>query len=347
MLARMTTPSKEWKERIEEGEEAQLEAHAVALRELQRAQAKGGKAARALHAKGTAGVLGELEVLPDLPEHARAGMFAAPAKYPAYVRFSNGAGARQSDAKADVRGMAVKVVGVPGKKTIPGMEDAKTQDFLLIRTPAIPFRDAHEFVAVVTAAASPALLLPRVIGRLGFGRAFALLPKLAKSLKQPMAPLATTRWFSAAPVRFGAYAVHYALDPRQKDDGAAVAPSPDYLGEALSGRLRRGPLAWDFRVQFYVDDAKTPIEDASVEWTEADAPFVTVARLTLPEQDLASPRGKKIAAYVETLSFDPWHALVEHRPLGGVMRARNHAYRLSTQERGAAKEPDGTETFDG
>jgi hypothetical protein len=29
------------------------------------------------------------------------------------------------------------------------------------------------------------------------------------------------------------------------------------------------------------------------------------------------------------------------------MRARNQAYRLSTQERGAAKEPDGTERFDG
>ncbi|MEA2750953.1 MAG: hypothetical protein QOI41_5096, partial [Myxococcales bacterium] len=48
----------------------------------------------------------------------------------------------------------------------------------------------------------------------------------------------------------------------------------------------------------------------------------------------------------EKLSFDPWHAPVEFRPLGELMRARNAAYRLSTIERKAAGEPDGTETFD-
>jgi hypothetical protein len=52
-----------------------------------------------------------------------------------------------------------------------------------------------------------------------------------------------------------------------------------------------------------------------------------------------------VSEYVAALSFDPWHALEEHRPLGNVMRARNHAYRLSTQERSAAPEPDGSETF--
>ena len=340
------TPSTEWKERIEDGEEARLLAHAEAIRAMQRKRAQDGHTDRALHAKGTAGILGTFEVLGDLPDHARQGLFATPGTYAAYARFSNGAGAKQSDRKGDVRGVAVKVVGVPGKKVIPGMEDAKTQDFLLIRTPAIPFRDAHEFVAVVTAAANPALLLPRVIARLGFGRAFELLPKLSKGLGMPMPSLATTRWFSAAPIRFGAYAVHYALDPQAPGDDPPPASSPDYLGADLAARLSKRALVWDFRVQFFVDETKTPIEDASVEWKEADAPFVTVARLTLPQQDLASPRGRKIADHIETLSFDPWHALVEHRPLGGVMRARNHAYRLSTKERQAAPEPDGSERWD-
>jgi hypothetical protein len=99
------------------------------------------------------------------------------------------------------------------------------------------------------------------------------------------------------------------------------------------------------RVQFYVDEAATPIEDASVEWKEKDAPFVTVARLTLPKQDLDGAHGRKVADFVEGLSFDPWHALEAHRPLGNVMRARNPAYRLSTKERGAVGEPDGTEPF--
>ena len=63
-------------------------------------------------------------------------------------------------------------------------------------------------------------------------------------------------------------------------------------------------------------------------------------------QDLGSPRGRRIAERIETLSFDPWHAAEDFRPLGQMMRARNVAYRLSTQERGAAPEPDGPEPRD-
>ena len=342
-----TAPSTHWKETIPAGEEAKLVRYAEALRAIQRGRTAGGKASRALHAKGY-GVEGELTVLGDLPEHARAGLFARPATYRAYVRYSNGDGRRQSDTKGDVRGLAVKVVGVEGKKVIPGMEQEKTQDLLLIRTPAIPFRDADEFVAVVTAAQSNALLLlPRVVGRLGIGRTFELLPQLAKGMKGAMLPLATTPYFSAAPVCCGAYAVHYALAPEEKaEPGLAGGTSRDGLRDDLATRLAKGPVVYELRLQFYVDDTKTPIEDASIEWKEQDAPFVTVARLTLPEQNLDGARARKLADYIEGLSFDPWHALVEHRPLGNIMRARNQAYRLSTEERHAAKEPDGTERFD-
>jgi len=37
-----------------------------------------------------------------------------------------------------VRGLAVKVLGVPGKKLIPGLEAAPTQDFLAIHSIGIP-----------------------------------------------------------------------------------------------------------------------------------------------------------------------------------------------------------------
>jgi hypothetical protein len=62
-----------------------------------------------------------------------------------------------------------------------------------------------------------------------------------------------------------------------------------------------------------------------------------VARLVIERQDMASAHGRAVAAFVEKLAFDPWHALVEHRPLGAMMRARNHAYRLSTAERGCGR----------
>jgi hypothetical protein len=104
--------------------------------------------------------------------------------------------------------------------------------------------------------------------------------------------------------------------------------------------LRQGPVFYDFQVQFFVDETKTPIEDHSVEWKEEDAPFVNLARLSLAKQDPDSPRGGKLAEYVEKLSFDPWHAVTELKPLGNIMRARNVAYRASTQERGVSPEPN-------
>ena len=168
----MKSPATDWAETIPADEPARLERHAEALRAIQRhAAEKSGSKARALHAKGQAGVEAELTVPADLPPHAKVGLFATAGTYRALVRFSNGAGVRQADRRPDVRGVAIKVLGVAGKKLIPGMEDAKTQDFLLIQSAATPFRNADEFVGMILAAQSPALLLPRAIGLFGFARA--------------------------------------------------------------------------------------------------------------------------------------------------------------------------------
>lgn len=340
-------PATDWKEVVPEGEAERLAGYAEQLRALQRRRARRRPVARGLHAKAQAGLEAEFTVLSDLPAHARVGLFAAAKTYRAYVRYSNGAGVRQADAKPDVRGIAIKVVGVPGKKIIPGLEDAKTQDFLMIRTPATPFRSADEFVWFVLAAVQPATLLPRALLRFGPLRTLAIVRQITKGLAAPALSLAATRYFSAAGIQFGAYAVRCALEPTVAAGPALnLSASPEALREDLLARLVAGPVVYDFRVQFFVDERRTPIEDAAREWREADAPFVTVARLTLPRQDPESPRGRRIGEWVETLSFDPWHALEAHRPLGNLMRARNHAYRLSTAERGAASEPDGSERFD-
>jgi hypothetical protein len=336
----MSEPATDWKEIIEEGEAERFERYAEEIRAMQRERAAGGAANRALHAKGQAGLEAELVVLPDLPSYAKVGPFAEAKTYRALVRYSNGAGARQSDSKPDVRGLAIKVLGVPGKKIIPGLENATTQDFLLIGSPSTPFRNADEFVAFLRAAQSPLLLLPRVLGAFGVSRGLGVVRTLLKN-GAPPASLATARYFSAVPIRFGAHAAHYAVMPRASTNGGeAQKRTPDFLGEELAARLERGPVEYDFRVQFFRDAIKTPIEDASVEWKEEDAPFLTIARLVLPKQDVRGARGRRVAEIVEKLSFDPWHASEELRPLGNMMRARNAAYRLSTEERRAGPEPE-------
>jgi hypothetical protein len=341
--------STDWKERIAPGEAEHLEALAEALHEIQKATAarSGRPIARALHAKGNAGLSAELRVIGDVPEPLRVGIFAKPATYRAYARYSNGAGRYAHDKTGDVRGIAVKVLGVPGKKLIPGLEDATTQDFLLIRTPTAPTRTAAEFIALVQAAQSPALLPFRLIGKLGFARTFQIIRAAVPSLGAPVMPLAATKYFSVLPMMWGAHAVKLSLAPH--DQPPARAPkrtAANGLGEELAARVARDPVVYDLRAQLFVDETRTPIEDPSVEWTDAVAPPQKVAELTLHKQDTSTARGAKLTAYVEKLSFDPWHAPVEFRPLGELMRARNAAYRISTKARGAAAEPDGSETFD-
>ena len=97
--------------------------------------------------------------------------------------------------------------------------------------------------------------------------------------------------------------------------------SDDFLSH-----LAKGPLRFELQLQFFVDEQRTPIEDATNEWQEDVAPFVTVAVLTIPTQDTESAEGVKCAADIEAAAFDPWGALMAHRPLGEVMRARKVVY---------------------
>jgi hypothetical protein len=235
--------------------------------------------------------------------------------------------------------VALKLVGVPGRKLIPGLEDKRTQDFLLIQSPTTPFRTPDEFVTFVrTAARGPGLLVPRLIGSLGFGRALGLLKKLASMPK--VASLATIPFYTALPLRFGATAAKLAIFPVGPTAAGAASGTPGALREDLVSRLRTGPLTWSFRAQLFVDERTTPIEDASVPWPEDRAPFHELARLVLPQQDVTSASGAKLEEQIERMSFDPWHAVEELRPLGAMMRARAIAYRESVIERQAAPEPE-------
>jgi hypothetical protein len=107
----------------------------------------------------------------------------------------------------------------------------------------------------------------------------------------------------------------------------------------LADRLRKEDLVLDFMVQFYVDDMRTPIEDTSVPWRYEDTPKLKVAQLRIPRCDLNDPRTRELSEKIDKLSFSPWHATEDHRPLGNVMRARRVAYEASAKLRDHTAEP--------
>jgi hypothetical protein len=287
---------------------------------------------RVLHVKQHVGLVGTLAV--KAVERLRAGVFASERSFPVYVRLSNGAGRAQADGAPDVRGFAIKLVGVPGRKLIPELASAETQDFLFINDPTIPFRTPDEFMAFQRAAKhGPLTLLPRLIAGLGFRRAFAILRSALKSPK--VRSYGTHTFHTAAPLAIADQAAKLALFPQPTSE-RAPSRGADYLRSDIVGRLKVGQLSWSLRAQLHLDERTTPIEDTSVTWT---GPWYDLATLTIPRQDPDSVRGKEISELVTQLSFDPWHAIEAHRPLGAIMRARRVAYAASVMGRKAAPEP--------
>lgn len=334
----MTSPSRDWKETIPPGEDAQFEKIGAELAAIA-AERDGGKAQhRALHPKRHLGTRATLVVEDGLPEHAKQGLFAKPGAYHCYVRFSNGAGRFQHDREPDLRGFALKILDVDGKKALGA---ARTQDFLMIDVPKLAFRSVEEFVAVVRAGKDPKKLPQKLIGEVGFFSALGLIGRLLGMVKGKRGTLVDLAYYTIAPVAFGPYAARLSLAPlHDRDATARAGQHENYLGADASARQERGGIRYALRAQFFTSEAETPIERGDVEWP---TPWVTLGTLTLETASADPKKREALDAFVEKASFDPWHALEAHRPLGAIMRARKHAYYASTQARGAAAEPDGTE----
>jgi hypothetical protein len=339
--------STHWAESIAPGEEESFGRLADQLAQIQRARAEGGasEAHRALHAKSHAGLRGHLVVADGLAEHLRHGLFGGAREYQAWVRFSNGSGGIEPDHKPDLRGLAVKVLGVKGPKALG---EAETQDFLLIDSPVVPFRTPEEFVRFVTVASgldgaarrssppSAGELLGGLAREFGLVGALRLLWRVGRRVKGGRSDVADLAYYAPAAMAFGPYAARIAAFPVHAPSVHAQArggpgSSPDYLGERLRARIQEAPLEFDLKVQLFTD-VGCSIEDSSSPWA---SPFEHVGKLVVFSQKPTAA----LQDLVEKLSFDPWHALSAHRPLGAVMRARKSAYFASTKHRGARAEP--------
>jgi hypothetical protein len=325
-------PSTAWKEQIAPDEAERFEGYARDFAEMQKRKSQKYGNGRALHRKQLQGLKASFDVLPDLPEAARHGLFSKPGKYEAWIRLSNGGLDRAANAKPDIRGFAIKVFGVAGPSAL-GSGDAASQDFLLINHSAFAFPKSDEFVSLTMAASKGGgAMLKYLFGRYGLAGGFRMMGKFAGIMGKPFKGFACETFYSAAPIACGPYAVRVRMVPSGKP--SPIEAKQDWALD-VKDRLTKTDLTFDFQVQFFVDETSTPIEDASVDWQESVSPYVTVARLRIPQQDLSDAAGSQFAAQIEAAVFDPWGALMDHRPLGDVMRARKAVYYASEKTRGA------------
>jgi hypothetical protein len=292
-------------------------------------------------------VRGEFIVHDGLAEHLRHGIFARPCTYRAWVRFS-GPGPYITPDIDDVGFMSIsiKLLGVPGAKLMS--EEQFTQDMFGVSTPTFVTPDVRANAQLQLESLKNASIFYFVNLRRPH-----LLDLIMQSLwvKTQSSPFEAP-YFSCVPYLLGeGQAMQYSVWPTTKKrtpiPRLPLRPPDNYLRNAMVAALDAGDVELDFRIQVQTDPFLMPVENAGVLWPTRLSPRVSVATLRLPRQRFDSARQ---IDFEKRLSYNPWHCIPEHRPLGNQSRARRRMYlALSTfrHDMNAIPhyEPSGDEVF--
>ncbi len=258
-----------------------------------------------------------------LREDEKIGVFAENREFPAWIRFSNGNPAIQNDEEKDARGFALKLMEVPGEKVLEKQKGEKTQDFLLINGQSFFVRTPSDYLEFSTKAfdGNPITFFLS-LNPLKF-KFRELKNLLSIALAKPSSPI--TQYWSTTPYALGSgRAVKYSVRPcGDFESGWPKDRDDNFLGQTLVDQLASEDQCFEFLLQRQIDPISTPIEDATIEWETVESPYVKVAQIRIPKQSFSSDEQME---FCENLSFNPWHTLPAHRPLGNINRTRRIVY---------------------
>ena len=289
-----------------------------------RKQYRAGAVKRDVHAKLTGLVKAEFCMNENiLPEFAT-GVFVPGRTYQAYIRYSNGSALPvRSDKKPDGRGMAIKLLGVPGKKVLDNAREATTQDFVMQNHTAFFTSSPSTYLAVmkrINGNIFDKLSLPFVLGF----RGLMLAGKFnGGKISNPL----QIRYNSISPYQLGVdaskMAVKFCAIPASAEVDAIAKNADDkFLRTAMQDTLNKNEVVYKFYLQPKTSQNMS-VEDYTVEWDEQAAPLYEVATIRIPKQHFQTA---ELDSLGENLSFNPWHTLPEHRPLGCLNRVRKIVY---------------------
>ena len=308
-----------------------------------------GRAVRFAHAKGYGLVSAEVEILDGLPPAYAQGIYATPGRHDALIRFSNGVAHLGADALlSNAFGLALKMFDVAGTTLVDDEPDAGTFDYNTINMPVFfcntvahylfiqqLFTDAPTYFARGKAGIHQ-LLTEYLTGKGTLAEKDwawdELLAFLGMARLPPVNVLLSTYWTMGA-VRHGDHIAKVRFAPVPAFADAVehrvvdVAADADAYRRALAVELQQRPFEFELQVQLCTNLDLMPVQDVTVEWLEAFSPFVTVAKVRLPAQDIS---GDDNLEKMDALSFTPWRVTAEHAPLGEIQRVRKEVYRRSS-----------------
>nr|ALS91586.1 MetaGeneMark_Unknown Function [uncultured bacterium] len=301
-------------------------------------------AERAGNTKTYGVVRGEFRVLDNIPTNYKHGIFANAKTYPAWIRFGGPGPASPPDiADSGILSIGIKLTGVPGEKLLD--DERATQDFTGISCPTFTTPNIVENLKLqkLIYARTPVFYFIKP-----FHSHFLDMTMQGIYARMNRSPL-EVRYWSCVPYLLGeGQAMKYSVTPSlNRKTKIPWNPPDDWLRQSMAMTLSNTYAEFDFSIQLQTNVKRMPIEDASIEWPERLSPFVPVAKIVIPKQEFRSPAQDKFA---RELSFNPWHCIAEHRPLGNQNRARYLIYSELSRLRQAMNhephiEPTGNEIF--
>jgi hypothetical protein len=226
--------------------------------------------------------------------------------------------------------MAIKIPEVAGEKLFADPAYPAAQDFILISSPYFFVNGSAgytEFFRIVNN--GHLLSLFKIPFILGLGGTINAGKMLSQKIDNPL----NVTYYSVTPYQLGdasqKQVVKYSTQPCAPIAEAQAADGPNFLRHAMQDHLRAGSACFMFRVQPR-PDASYSIEDVISEWPEDEAPFIDVARIEIAAQEFDTAAQNEAC---ENMSYNPWHSLDAHRPLGTVNRMRRLVYQVISELR--------------
>ena len=243
---------------------------------------------------------GRFEVSRDIETGLRVGIFAHEC-LTTWMRFSSDTSPTAPDLGSTL-GIGIKLFGARGADGLG--ESGTTADFIMQNFGRFFVQDAREMCEFTYAGV--------VEG--DYERYLSMHPEtraVLDAMAKIQGSVLTTTYWAILPFRLGDQIVKYRLDPETTPNNVGN-DARDYLAIDMANRLAEREYRFKFMVQRRTNQASMPLDRAMDVWSEDESPFVHVATLVVPRQNILE-RGQ--AEYGQNLSFNIWRTPAVNAPL--------------------------------
>ncbi|MEV4683121.1 catalase family protein [Streptomyces kurssanovii] len=308
---------------------------------------KAGRAVRTAHGK-TYGLMKATVTVSEVEGPYAQGIFAEPTAYDAVVRYSNGLGHLRADSLLGAAcGMGIKMFGVPGTSLLSDESEATTFDLNLINNNVFFANTAYDYMVIEELFSElPDALVDPARRRSWMGEFLTRRGTLETADEwlwdELFAMLSFTRvqrqnllsytYNSMGAFRYGDHIAKLRTVPLTPVGhlGVDVLADGEAFRNTLVAEAAERDHAFELQVQLNTDLSRMPVDNTSVEWPEQLSPWVGVARIDIPRQDIG---GADNLTAADGTSITPWRVREDHRPIGEIQRVREEVYRRSSVER--------------